>query len=511
MLNFHLEVAAAKAAVERPDVIRAGSAGRHVPSTPSSSRAFTSAFPHNKEEGKKKVVESTASSSKAIKITQFVLGDIKWDTKDREDSIIDEQTTNIRAQVLNTVNICLAKQNAPSTIVSYEAILNKEVGYAQDKMDTVLLPLVTEEKFLALFGFLKLNNPDLKWSRVQALKAALKKWHSRRDLECVFDRWTPIMQALWTGLSRSARHAAKGKDPIEFKAVMDYFSLSLNDPNPATIRLRAMVAVGFFGVRRCAEILNFIMADVALVENQDYHLLVRCQKNDQEGIGMQCVIPCVSSLGPNSPAAVLAKWIACRAAFTKSTKNSEALFCTVAGAATKIGSSVSADSFRKALCSIFPGNTATHSLRKGGARFYAAAQAPEQATRDQGGWRTTETMKEIYTALTPSEVKAALHNAANAAGDCFALLELSGLLQPLAMTGKSADIKTAARFVQLVDGVIGKVAMEKLVECKAGIHLKRLVSHPDDGLRSAATSALGHLRSAWASYKVGSRKAKVRD
>ena len=120
-------------------------------------------------------------------------------------------------------------------------------------------------------------------------------------------------------------------------------------------------------------------------------------------------------------------------------------------------------------------------------------------------------MKEIYTALTPCEVKAALHNAANAAGDSFALLELSGLLQPLAMTGKSADIKTAARFVQLVDGVIGKVAMEKLVECKAGIHLKRLVSHPDDGLRSAATSALGHLRSAWASYKVGSRKVKVRD
>jgi hypothetical protein len=54
MLNFHLEVAAAKAAVERKDVITAGSAGRHVPSNPSSSRAFTSAFPHDNEEGNKK-------------------------------------------------------------------------------------------------------------------------------------------------------------------------------------------------------------------------------------------------------------------------------------------------------------------------------------------------------------------------------------------------------------------------------------------------------------------------
>jgi hypothetical protein len=121
MLNFHLEVAAAKAAVERKDVITAGSAGRHAPSNPSSSRAFTSAFPHDNEEGKKKAVVSTASSSKAIKITQFVLGDIHWDTKDKEDSLIDEQTTIIRAQVLNTVNNCLAKQNTPSTILCYEA------------------------------------------------------------------------------------------------------------------------------------------------------------------------------------------------------------------------------------------------------------------------------------------------------------------------------------------------------------------------------------------------------
>jgi hypothetical protein len=506
MLNFHLEVAAAKAAVSRKPVPATGSVGKHVPSKPSSSRSFTSAFPHDDDEGKTKSVGGAPLIAKAIKIPQFTLGTIQWDTKEKEDSLVDEQTTNIRNQVLNTVNSCLARQNAPSTISSYEAILNKEVGYAQDKMNTILLPLVTEEKFLALFGFLKLNNPDLKWSRVQALKSALKKWHSRNALECVFDKWTPIMQALWTGLSRSAKHSVRGKDPIEFKLVMNYFSITSDDVNPATIRLRAMVSVGFFGVRRCAEILNFTMADVKLGENSDYHLLVRCQKNDQEGIGMHCVIPSVESLGSKSPSAVLAKWISCRGNFAKSIEHSEPLFCTVAGTTTKIGSLVSADSFRKALCSNFPGNTATHSLRKGGARFYAASQAPEQATRDQGGWRTTETMREIYTALTPSEVKAALHRAANAAGDCFALHELSELLQPLALTGESADIKTAKRFVQLVDEVIGKVSMKNLVECKAGIHLKRLLSHPNEEVRSAAISAYGHLRSAWASYKVESRK-----
>jgi hypothetical protein len=253
--------------------------------------------------------------------------------------------------------------------------------------------------------------------------------------------------------------------------------------------------------------LSFIMADVTLCENKDYHLLVRCQKNDQEGIGMHCVIPSVASLGSKSPSTVLSKWISCRVKFAKSIDPSEPLFCTVAGAITKIGSLVSADSFRKALCSPFPGNTATHSLRKGGARFYAASQAPEQATRDQGGWRTTETMREIYTSLTPSEVKGALHKAANAAGHCFVLHELSELLQPLALAGKTADVKMAIRFARLVDEVIGKVAMKDFAECKAGIHLKRLVSHSNEEVRSAATSALGHLRSAWASYKAKSRKA----
>jgi hypothetical protein len=275
MLNFHLEVAVAKAAVKRKVVTTVGSHGKDAPQNLFSSRTFTRGLPHDEDEGNKKAPRNLPSSSTSITIPQFSMGSIQWDPKEK-DTPVDEQTTDIRNEVLNTVNSCLAKQNAPSTICSYEAVLNKEVGYAQTKLDTILLPLVTEEKFLALFGFLKTNYPDLKWSRVQALKSALKKWHSRHDLECVFEKWTPMMQALWTGLSRSAKHSVHGKDPIEFEAVMEYFSLTSDDENPATIRLRAMVAVGFFGVRRCAEILSFIMADVARCRNDDYHLLVRC-------------------------------------------------------------------------------------------------------------------------------------------------------------------------------------------------------------------------------------------
>ena len=85
----------------------------------------------------------------------------------------------------------------------------------------------------------------VKWTRIQALKSAIKKWHSRYHEACIFDEWTPVMQALWTGLSRSAIHSSQGTDPIDFPEVMSFVTDTGLDPNPASIRLRAMVAVGF--------------------------------------------------------------------------------------------------------------------------------------------------------------------------------------------------------------------------------------------------------------------------
>ena len=210
-----------------------------------------------------------------------------------------------------------------------------------------------------MFGFLKNNSPELKWSRVKALKSALTKWHARNGEFCIFESWTAVMRALWTGISRSAFHSSQGKGPIAFDTVMHFLSNSSNDPNPAIILLRAMVVVGFFGVRRCAEILKFFKSDVAISDLGDFHLKARCQKNDQEGIGMQCVIPSVTSLGDNSPATVLHKWIRCRSYFIKNVNTEEPLFCTVAGTSGRIGNAVSADSFRKAFGAIFSGNTST--------------------------------------------------------------------------------------------------------------------------------------------------------
>ena len=49
--------------------------------------------------------------------------------------------------------------------------------------------------------------------------------------------------------------------------------------------------------------------DVKFQASHDFHLMVQCQKNDQEGIGMHCVIPAVESFCINSPSKLLEKWI----------------------------------------------------------------------------------------------------------------------------------------------------------------------------------------------------------
>ena len=499
MSSFYLKVAAVKAAMAKEKVKPA----TILPTTMASS---ISTRPPSVPPKKRKVDNEPGQSSSSILIPNFQVADMKWDVGGDKVPIEDE-TALLRKQVLLTVNDCLTRQNAPSTIAAYESILNKEVGEAQVKLNTTLLPLDTEEKFLSLFGYLKVSNPELKWSRVRSLKSALVKYHIRNDVDCIFNNWTPLMQALWTGMSRSSVHTAKGKEPIEFAEVMQFFTSTPYEDAPAIIRLRAMVAVGFFGVRRCAEILSFKFSDAVTKENKDYHLLVRCQKNDQEGIGMHCVIPSIESLGQNSPSVILDNWIKCRSEFAKSSSKDEPLFCTIAGTPSKIGNAISADSFRKALGSFFTGNTSTHSLRKGGARFYAAADAPEQATRDQGGWRTSETMKEIYTALTPSEVKLALHTAANAAGNEFALQQLSNEIPNYYKSNEVAQVKIVRHYVQMVNGLIGNTPWKILAQCKTGIHLKALVSHPNGQLRLDATAALVNMRSSWASHKVGERCA----
>ena len=81
------------------------------------------------------------------------------------------------------------------------------------------------------------------------------------------------MAALWSGLSRLASHDGRGKEPIEFVDLMKFLHRTDSNTGPWMHRNRAMVVVCFFGVRRSAETLSFVLSDVTPMPNGDYQLL----------------------------------------------------------------------------------------------------------------------------------------------------------------------------------------------------------------------------------------------
>ena len=160
-----------------------------------------------------------------------------------------------------------------------------------------------------------------------------------------------------------------------------------------------MIVVACFGVRRGAEVVAFLMRDVTLLDDGQVRLKVVCQKNDQCGIGQVCLIPDISSLDACSPCGILRLWLQTR----QKAQGHEPVFTTTCG--SNQGSKVSTDWFRKLVATAFGHGKSSHSLRKGGAVFYARGGAAEDATRQQGGWRTSEVMRTIYTTLSTSEVE----------------------------------------------------------------------------------------------------------
>ena len=162
-----------------------------------------------------------------------------------------------------------------STVTATEKALNKS-----------LLPLEHDD-VLELFGFLRLRDGDgLHWSKARTLRAALTKYHERLGVPSPFDEWSPRLRAFWRGLEKDCIQSGSGKEPIPCDSLVDYL-MTLNETtdSPIAVRNAAMVLVGFFGERRGAEVVQFVVSDV--VESSDVlvQLRVRCQKKRSSWTG----------------------------------------------------------------------------------------------------------------------------------------------------------------------------------------------------------------------------------
>ena len=238
---------------------------------------------------------------------------------------------------------------------------------------------------MELFGHLRLvegsNGRTLHWSKVRTLKAALDKYHARLGVDSPLTLWPTRFKAFWRGFAKDCVHSNVGKQPVQFEALMDYLQREVHEhAKDVAIRNAAAVVVGYFGVRRGAEIVNFEVADILEANDSFARLHARCQKNDQLGMGQVCVLPDIRALGSASPPRVLRKWLAIRPslAHAESTK----LFITTTG--INAGGPMSKDSLRKHVSLMFGKGMASHSLRKGGAVFYSRRGMEEDATRQQG-------------------------------------------------------------------------------------------------------------------------------
>ena len=495
IMHFQLAIAAARAkargVINGLEAIRVGSGA------PSAATASTSATP------------SPATSVTPCS-TSHSLGSADriglWQVPDLFDDGLDAVSDPVkqhRQQVEASVQECFSNELATSTLKTYDSAL-QEVHEAAEFLQRDLLPMTDEAQFLLCFGHIKTKHAQLKWSKIRTVRAALLHWHHRRHTKCILDNWSPTMAGFWNGLSKSCGHDSVGKQPIPFPDVVQYLHQSAADDAATTIRNAAMVATAFFGVRRGAEVVSFQWRDVQREDSLGLHLKVRCQKNDRVGLGQICLIPEVAGSPTWAPAVAMRRWLGIRGQFVDATDPLKPLFVTTVG--KNRGGPVSTDTLRKHVTSAFGNSTATHSLRKGGATYYARQGTPSDATRQQGGWRTTETMTTIYTTLSAQEVGEAIHRTVA----CSAIaLDLRHRIKSLG--GSPAEllgtpIHKVIETMELAEKHIYVLDAEGLQTSKVMAFIRFLTKHPTETVRHKAATLLTTIQSSWMALQSAKRQ-----
>ena len=451
-----------------------------------------------------KLSASSSTSTFGASPTDDRLHISQWSDFSLPSSGIDEEVTDAHRTAAAAVNDCLRVDLAPSTLNTYNSVLQHDLALAEHKLNLKLLPMPSEDLFLAAFGsLLETHGRDLHWSRVKSLKAAIALWHRRNNEACIFDCWTERMRGFWNGLAKRCRHAQVGKEPVSFNSVVSILRAAESSQSVVCVRNSAMIALAFFGVRRGAEVVAMQMRDLGAFTDDGVSFKVRCQKNDPRGLGQVCFVPHIKVLGDASPARLMRRWVTLRSTCQSDSSELAPLFVTTTGA--NKGGPVSTDSLRKAVAALIGKPWSTHSLRKGGATFYARQGADPNATQQQGGWRTSEIMAEIYTKLSQSEVQRELVKVAQASSF---QLELQARVLELGDTSEVMFALPEAKllgFLNYVNELKHNISTNTLRDTKVGLALKRLCSHPSADIRNLAIELHTLLRAAFMAYQASKR------
>ena len=263
-----------------------------------------------------------------------------------------------------------------------------------------------------------INKEDgkLRWSNVLMLKAAIMATVALNNAISVFTSPTPAFSKFWTGLKNSCSHATKEKIVVSFHLVISACiaahnaskSHPLSQEDYSTIRRAAMMAIGFFGIRRNAEVINLTKGCIRTTANFTI-IHVPSSKNDKLSLGHNAIIPKLQRFQSGCPVTAINRWADEAELFLEDAlipySDASPFFFNLSG--KNIGKQISVDTHRKDVSKAYklvyasnPGKVL--SLRRGGAHLFASHNH-RNVSKQQGAWRSQSVLDGTYAKISDAE------------------------------------------------------------------------------------------------------------
>ena len=263
-----------------------------------------------------------------------------------------------------------------------------------------------------------INKEDgkLRWTNVLMLKASIMATVALTNAISVFTSPTPAFSKFWTGLKNSCSHATKEKIVVSFHLVISACiaanNASKNHPlsqeDYSSIRRAAMMVIGYFGIRRNAEVISLTKGDIRTTANFTI-IHIPSSKNDKLSMGHNAIIPKLLRFKSGCPVTAINRWADEAELFLEDAliayDDSSPFFFNLSG--KNIGKSISVDTHRKEVSKAYKNVYASNpgkvlSLRRGGADLFASHNH-RNVSKQQGAWRSQSVLDGTYAKISDAE------------------------------------------------------------------------------------------------------------
>ena len=149
---------------------------------------------------------------------------------------------------------------------------------------------------------------------------------------------------------------------------------------------------------------------------------------------------------------------------------------------------------------------ASHSLRKGGAVFYSRRGMEEDATRQQGGWKTSEVMQRIYSTLTSDEVQEQILAVGRSTCVHHEIQLRVSRLGDSPEKSPSSSTVSALSLLTLLENNLDALNTRVLFDTNAPKFLRALSKHADNEVRNRAISLHATIHANWMESQANKRR-----